>query len=260
MSALLELLEIFRATAHTEREKGTYFERLVKAYLQRAVLPRPVRRQRVVVGGVAQGSGQTRYGRCGQRCRYRSRGRDHHGRTACHPDPYALSGLVLEQRCKVIDHALLDNVVDTRSLDLQSGPLHVDGMISTPTKLLLQKFPGNPGKGASLYLAVHPDGTIAPRLWTGRTGETELDRNVGKISLVPANCRYVRSSTPASTLEPATCRTGVQLVYMGRDPSGLLKFAQVEYGMSLQQALVPAQPGKYSVLGLGVRIIKVSDY
>lgn len=34
MSALANLLDTFRATAHSEREKGTYFERLVKAYLQ----------------------------------------------------------------------------------------------------------------------------------------------------------------------------------------------------------------------------------
>ena len=34
MSALQDLLATFRATAKTEREKGTYFERLVKAYLQ----------------------------------------------------------------------------------------------------------------------------------------------------------------------------------------------------------------------------------
>ena len=29
------LLDLFRATAKTEREKGTYFERLVKLYLTR---------------------------------------------------------------------------------------------------------------------------------------------------------------------------------------------------------------------------------
>ena len=34
MSALANLLDTFRATAHSEREKGSYFERLVKAYLQ----------------------------------------------------------------------------------------------------------------------------------------------------------------------------------------------------------------------------------
>lgn len=34
MTALQSLLNTFRATAKTEREKGTYFERLVKAYLQ----------------------------------------------------------------------------------------------------------------------------------------------------------------------------------------------------------------------------------
>ncbi|HEX7348992.1 MAG TPA: hypothetical protein VF264_05030 [Rhodanobacteraceae bacterium] len=34
MTALQSLLDAFRATAHTEREKGTYFERLVKVYLQ----------------------------------------------------------------------------------------------------------------------------------------------------------------------------------------------------------------------------------
>ncbi|HEX7340207.1 MAG TPA: type ISP restriction/modification enzyme [Rhodanobacteraceae bacterium] len=33
MTALQNLLDTFRATAHTEREKGTYFERLVKTYL-----------------------------------------------------------------------------------------------------------------------------------------------------------------------------------------------------------------------------------
>lgn len=31
MTALQHLLDTFRATAHTEREKGAYFERLVKA-------------------------------------------------------------------------------------------------------------------------------------------------------------------------------------------------------------------------------------
>lgn len=34
MTALQRLLDTFCATAVTEREKGTYFERLVKAYLQ----------------------------------------------------------------------------------------------------------------------------------------------------------------------------------------------------------------------------------
>ncbi|MGO4519007.1 DEAD/DEAH box helicase [Dyella sp. 2RAF44] len=34
MTALQSLLDTFRATARSEREKGTYFERLVKAYLQ----------------------------------------------------------------------------------------------------------------------------------------------------------------------------------------------------------------------------------
>ena len=33
MTALQSLLDTFRSTAKTEREKGTYFERLVKAYL-----------------------------------------------------------------------------------------------------------------------------------------------------------------------------------------------------------------------------------
>lgn len=175
-------------------------------------------------------------------------------------NPYGISGLVLEQPCKVIDHALLDNVVGTRSLELPAGPLHVDAVISKPTKLLLQKFPGNPGKGAALYLAVHPDGTIAPRLWTGWVGEQDLDRNVGSISLEPSDCRYVRTPVSPASLQVTSHRTGVQLVYMGRDPSGLLKFAQVDHGMTLQQTLVPAQPGTYSVLGLSVRIIKVSGY
>ena len=34
MTALVQLLNTFRTTAQTEREKGTYFERLVKTYLQ----------------------------------------------------------------------------------------------------------------------------------------------------------------------------------------------------------------------------------
>ncbi len=34
MSALTDILETFRKTAHTEREKGNYFENLVKVYLQ----------------------------------------------------------------------------------------------------------------------------------------------------------------------------------------------------------------------------------
>lgn len=173
---------------------------------------------------------------------------------------FARSDLILKQPCNVIDHGLLDNVVGTRRLDLQPGPLHVDAIISNPSKLLLQKFPGNPGKGSALYLAVHPDGTIDDRLWTGWIGESKLDRNVGTISLEPANCRYVHSASPAPALEQTRRRTGVQLAYMGRDSSGLLKFAQVEGGMSLQQTLVPAQPGTYSVLGLGVRIIRVSGY
>jgi predicted helicase len=33
MTALQDLLATFRATAKTEREKGNYFERLVKVYL-----------------------------------------------------------------------------------------------------------------------------------------------------------------------------------------------------------------------------------
>lgn len=33
MTALEQLLETFRSAAQTEREKGTYFEELVKAYL-----------------------------------------------------------------------------------------------------------------------------------------------------------------------------------------------------------------------------------
>lgn len=40
MSALQELLKTFRDTAKTEREKGTYFERLVKVYLQNEPLYR----------------------------------------------------------------------------------------------------------------------------------------------------------------------------------------------------------------------------
>lgn len=39
MTALQSLFDTFRTTAKTEREKGTYFERLVKAYLQLDVLP-----------------------------------------------------------------------------------------------------------------------------------------------------------------------------------------------------------------------------
>lgn len=34
MTALSDLLSTFQQTAHTEREKGAYFERLVKVYLQ----------------------------------------------------------------------------------------------------------------------------------------------------------------------------------------------------------------------------------
>ena len=34
MTALAQLLNTFRTAAQTEREKGTYFERLVKTYLQ----------------------------------------------------------------------------------------------------------------------------------------------------------------------------------------------------------------------------------
>ena len=34
MSALAHLLDTFRTSFKTEREKGNYFERLVKAYLQ----------------------------------------------------------------------------------------------------------------------------------------------------------------------------------------------------------------------------------
>ena len=34
MSVLNELLATFRQTAESEREKGNYFEQLVKAYLQ----------------------------------------------------------------------------------------------------------------------------------------------------------------------------------------------------------------------------------
>ena len=34
MTALVQLLNTFRTNAQTEREKGTYFERLVKTYLQ----------------------------------------------------------------------------------------------------------------------------------------------------------------------------------------------------------------------------------
>ena len=34
MTALAKLLNTFRDAAHTEREKGNYFEKLVKVYLQ----------------------------------------------------------------------------------------------------------------------------------------------------------------------------------------------------------------------------------
>ena len=34
MSALTEILDTFRAASQTEREKGAYFENLVKVYLQ----------------------------------------------------------------------------------------------------------------------------------------------------------------------------------------------------------------------------------
>ena len=34
MSALTDILETFRKTAHTEREKGNYFENLAKLYFQ----------------------------------------------------------------------------------------------------------------------------------------------------------------------------------------------------------------------------------
>ena len=34
MSALTDILDTFRAASQTEREKGTYFENLVKVYLQ----------------------------------------------------------------------------------------------------------------------------------------------------------------------------------------------------------------------------------
>lgn len=40
MTALQALLATFRNTAQTEREKGNYFERLVKVYLQNEPLYR----------------------------------------------------------------------------------------------------------------------------------------------------------------------------------------------------------------------------
>lgn len=174
-------------------------------------------------------------------------------------NPFAESNLVLNEPCKVIDHALLDNVVGTRSLQLQPGPLHIDATVASPTKLYLQKFPGKPGKGSALYLAVHPDGTIADRLWTEWAGENELDRNIAKISLEPADCRYVRSGT-APAFNSMSRPTGVALVYAGRDASGLLKFGQVQNGMFMQQLMTPAQPGDYDVLGLKLRVIRVDGY
>lgn len=175
-------------------------------------------------------------------------------------NPNAQARLVLEQSCKVIDHALLDNVVGTRTLDLAPGPLHVDATIASPTSLYLQKFPGNPGKGSALYLAVHPDGTIADRLWTGWVGEKKLDRNVAKITLDPADCHYIPSTATSSVATSVSRPTGVTIVYVGRDPSGLLKFAQLQGGYFMRQVVTPAEPGEYSVLGLQLRIVGVNGY
>lgn len=57
MTALQQLLDMFRATAVTEREKGNYFERLLRTYLLNEPCYRDLYAGRVRLWKMAQGSG-----------------------------------------------------------------------------------------------------------------------------------------------------------------------------------------------------------
>lgn len=147
---------------------------------------------------------------------------------------------------------------------LPSGVLENPIIIPGSPRLVLAATNG--GVTDHRYVAVRPDGTISDRLWIGNgamgleVGHVTRDP-LWHIKLTPASCHYeVTELPPMPAHDEVKTTVDYQVVYLGRDPSGLLKFGRQANGIMTYGPETPAEPGVYDVNGLGVRVIRVEGY
>jgi hypothetical protein len=152
--------------------------------------------------------------------------------------------------------------VDT--YQLPAGVLENPIVIPGSPRLVLA--PTNASYPDHRYVAVRPDGTITERLWIGNgvsgleVGHVTRDL-VWHIKLTPANCHYeVTEIPPMPAHDEVKTSVDYKLVYLGRDPSGLLKFGRLANGIMTYGPETPAEPGVYDVNGLDIRVVRVHHY
>jgi len=143
---------------------------------------------------------------------------------------------------------------------------------TTPPAVLapLQKI--DSAATTNTFVAVHSDGSIDHKLWIGASPRPNqiLSKHVtrswfGKATFSPADCHYSPVAEPSTpSRERESTELEYTVVYLGRDSSGLLKFAAIHPGyassFTSRVLLVPAEPGIYNVHGLELRVIGVNGF
>ena len=147
---------------------------------------------------------------------------------------------------------------------LPAGTLENPIVIPGSPRLVLAATNG--GVTDHRYVAVRPDGRISDRLWIGN-GITGLEvghvtrDTLWHIKLTPASCHYeVTEVPPMPAHDEVKTTVDYQVVYLGRAPSGLLRFGRQANGIMTYGPETPAEPGVYDVNGLPVRVVRVHRY
>lgn len=169
----------------------------------------------------------------------------------------ASTELVLQQPCDIKN--------GFARFRLNAGPVAESSfkVSTTPPVVLVPVETIDSLSKSAAFAGVYPDGTIDQKLWMKSVSPGHfMHAWFGHAHFSPANCHFTPIPVPASPARvDQFTYVDYDIVYMGRDSSGFLKFAAVRPQSSYSaQELVPAQPGTYNLHGLELRVLDVEGF